>query len=168
MRVSAHYHNAEGIEFTFDEVFYDSQGNVFLDEGKQLPIQFYLTDEHASFDRYEILDLPTLRSADAENLLYRMRALLRHPVRPAVLPVKPAEQDSRLHYEPKPGESRLQALQRTFAEAEAPYRAARERERQEIMSRPPSEQQQYYNRAAENARRAFFEQEKQRGKVRGV
>jgi hypothetical protein len=62
----------------------------------------------------------------------------------------------------------LQTLQRTFAEAEAPYRAAKERERQEIMSRPFSEEQQRYNKAAENARRAFLEQEKQRGRVKGA
>ena len=84
MRVAAHYYDPAGTEFTFDNVFYDSLGNVFLDEQKQLPIPYHLAEEQATFDRYEVEDLPQgLRSVDAENLLYRMRALLRHPVRPA-------------------------------------------------------------------------------------
>ena len=62
MRVVARFYDPKGTEFTFDEVFYDSVGNVFLDEQKKLPIPFYLADENASFDRYEITDLPALRS----------------------------------------------------------------------------------------------------------
>jgi hypothetical protein len=87
MRIAARYYDPAGTEFTFDNVFYDSVGNVFLDEQKKIPIPFYLPDENASFDRYEIEDLPQgLRSVDAENILYRMRALLRCPVRPAEKP----------------------------------------------------------------------------------
>ena len=87
MRIAAKYYDAKGVEFSFDEVYYDSVGNVYLDQQRQLPLPFYLTEEQASFDRYDIVGLPeNLRSVDAESILYRMRALLRLPVRPAEKP----------------------------------------------------------------------------------
>ena len=174
MRIAAKFYDAQGVEFSFDEVYYDSQGNVFLDEGKQHPIAFFLTDENASFDRYEIEDLPQgLRSVDAENILYRMRALLRHPVRPAEKPPvhlvnrasSPREQIFELQNQPlkvvqQGAESGARAYQRAVDErANQVARLIDAENRQQIVEswKSVSKDQQALNTAAAVAKRQWIE-----------
>lgn len=47
VKIAARYYDAQGVEFSFDEVYYDSVGNVYLDQQRQLPLPFYLTEEQA-------------------------------------------------------------------------------------------------------------------------
>jgi hypothetical protein len=138
------------------EIAYDTQNRVFFAENRA-PLSYFVGE--FEFDRFEIAHQPNLRSADAWAQAQRNTALLdklKRPIKP-IVEEKPVE--TRLSVVPLPGENNLQAMQRTFAEAEAPYRADRERQRREILNQPPSEQQQKLNRAAVNASAAHFAQQ---------
>jgi len=175
VKIAARYYDAQGVEFSFDEVYYDSVGNVYLDQQRQLPLPFYLTEEQASFDRYDIVGLPeNLRPADAESILYRMRALLRHPVRPSERPAPvhlvnrattPREQVFELQNQPlnvvqqgvEPG---ARAYQRAADERGQQVRELLDAERcqQTVDSwKTTNKDQQALNTAAATARRQWAE-----------
>ena len=140
MTWTAVYVDAAGIAFSCPIAKVGNNFVLATQDGPK-PISYYITGAdlaggYATFHTYRIDGMPNLRGCDVIALIDRMNQTLPHPQRPVDPPKQTEPEDTRIHLEQRqPGQSSFAQLKEAAHRAGELARAARERERREMLEK---------------------------------